>query len=191
MQLPQTLVHWVLAASAATAIIFYGAGLTNFFETPRQRPPWVGAIHDAALVLSLVHLAGAVLLKPRSDAWASVGIMLYSLAVAVFLSAIESARRTRLQRAFIDGPLPDRIITEGPFRFVRHPFYLGYMLGAVAAPIAINSILLTVLAAMMITFTLFAAFREERVWLSSPRAEAYREYRRKTGMFLPFIGRGR
>lgn len=191
MHLPQTLVHWVLVASAATAIIFYAAGLTSFFEAPRKRPVWVGVIHDAALVLSLVHLAGTVLLPPRSDGWAAAGIVLYSLAVAVFLSAIESARRTRLQRAFIDYPMPDRLITDGPYRFVRHPFYLGYIVGALAAPVAINSIVLSLLAAAMISITLLAAFREERVWLKSAKADAYREYRRKTGMFLPFIGRGR
>ena len=93
-------------------------------------------IHDAGPVLSLAHLAGVVFLPPRSDAAAVAGIMLYSLAVAVFLSAIESAKRTRLQRAFVDEPLPDRLITDGPYRWVRHPFYVGYILGAVAAPVA-------------------------------------------------------
>lgn len=191
MQLPQTLVHWLLTGSATTAIIFFGAGLTGFFETPRKRPAWVSAIHDVTLVLSLVHLAGTVLLPPRSEAWAAVGIVLYSVAVAVFLSAIEAARRTRLQRAFVDEPHPDRLITDGPFRYVRHPFYVGYIAGSLAAPVAVNSVVLSVLAAAMISLTVVAAFREERLWLSSPRGEAYREYQRHTGMFIPFVGRRR
>jgi protein-S-isoprenylcysteine O-methyltransferase Ste14 len=33
-----------------------------------------------------------------------------------------------------------------------------------------------------------AAIHEERVWLNSPHADAYRAYRARTGMFIPFIG---
>lgn len=172
------------------AIIFFTAGLTNYFQQSPRRPWWVRLVHDAAMVLSLAHLAGVVLLPPRSDFWAATGIVLYSLSVSVFLSAIETAKRTRLQRAFVDEPLPDRLITDGPFRWVRHPFYVGYMLGTAAAPVAIQSVGLTLIALIMMTLVVLAAFREERVWLASPRAQGYRAYRAKAGMFLPFIGRG-
>lgn len=170
--------------------MFFAAGLTSYFDRPVQRPAWVRAIHDATRVLALLHLLIVVLVPPRSDLWATVGIVLYTTAVAIFLAAIETARRTRLQRAFIDQPLPDRLITDGPFRWVRHPFYTGYICGAVAGPIAVKSATLVVLAAIMSTITISAAFREERVWLASPRAEAYRQYQRRTGMFLPLLGRG-
>lgn len=189
MQLPQTLIHWLLAGSAAAAVIFFAAGLTTYFVVAPQRRWWVRLIHDAGPVLSLAHLAGVVFLPPRSDASAVAGILLYSLAVAVFLSAIESAKRTRLQRAFVDEPLPDRLITDGPYRWVRHPFYVGYILGAIAAPVSTASTGLALIAIAMIGLTWFAALREERAWLRSPRGEAYREYQARTGMFLPFIGR--
>jgi protein-S-isoprenylcysteine O-methyltransferase Ste14 len=190
VQLPQTIIHWLLSGSAAAAVIFFAAGLTTYFETAPNRRWWVRLIHDAGPVLSLAHLASVVLLPPRSDAAAVAGILLYSLAVAVFLSAIESAKRTRLQRAFVDEPLPDRLITDGPYRWVRHPFYVGYILGAVAAPVAVAGTGLILIAILMIGLTLAAATREERAWLASPRAASYRAYRARTGMFLPFIGRG-
>ena len=190
MQLPQTLIHWLLVGSAAAAIIFFSAGLTTYFEHPSYRRWWIHLIHDASIVLSLAHMAGVLLMPPRSDFWAAVGILLYFLSMIVFLAAIESAKRTRLQRAFIDDPLPNRLISDGPYRWVRHPFYVGYMLGAVAAPVAIDSIGLMLLALAMVSLTTLAAFREERVWLASPRAASYRDYRSRTGMFLPFIGRG-
>ena len=41
---------------------------------------------------------------------------------------------------------------------------------------------------MMIAISVSAAIREERVWLKSPHGDAYRAYRRKTGMIIPFIG---
>ena len=190
MQLPQTLIHWLLVGSAAAAIIFFNAGLANYFEHPNHRRWWVHLIHDAGMLLSLAHMAGVLLMPPRSEIFATAGIVLYCVAMTVFLAAIESARRTRLQRTFVDHPLPDRLITDGPYRWVRHPFYLGYMLGAVAAPVAIDSLVLLLLAVAMVGLTTLAAFREERIWLASPRAASYREYRARTGMLLPFIGRG-
>jgi protein-S-isoprenylcysteine O-methyltransferase Ste14 len=188
VQLPQTLVHWLLVASAASAIVFFCAGLTSFFEYSRRRPPWVVTIHNAGAVLSLAALAGVIFLPTRSDGWALAGIALYSVAVSVFLSAMDAARPTRLQRSFVDEPLPDRLITTGPYRWIRHPFYLGYILGALAAPVAIANPVMIVLAAMMIAITVAAAVREERVWLKSLRAGAYRDYKKQTGMFLPYIG---
>jgi protein-S-isoprenylcysteine O-methyltransferase Ste14 len=189
LEIPGTILHWILVASAAGAVAFFSIGLTSYFERRADRPRWVRLMHDLGLCLSLTHLAGVILLDPQSDAFAIAGILMYTAAVAVFLSAIETADRTRLQRMFLDHPLPDRLITEGPFRWVRHPFYLGYIIGALAPAVATGHPAIVIVSIAMVAMTVSAAFREERVWLASPRGDAYREYRRRTGMFLPFIGR--
>ena len=183
--LPVTVAHWVLAAAALATALFFCVGLTSYFERRADRPLWVRGIHDAGTLLSLLHVTGAFFLTPRSDGFAVAGTMMYTGAVLIFLSAIEAANRTRLQRAFVDHPLPDRLITDGPYRLVRHPFYLGYLVCALAPVIAIDNIAMVVVSAAMIAITVAAAFREEGVWLASPRADAYREYQRRTGMFLP------
>jgi protein-S-isoprenylcysteine O-methyltransferase Ste14 len=181
---PTTVPHWLFAFAATGAVVFFFVGLPSYLER-RDRPTWVRGIHDAGLLLALSHLAGVFLLSPRSDNFAAVGVVLYTLAVAIFLSAMDAARETRLQRAFVDHPLPDRLITTGPYRWVRHPFYVGYVVGALAPPVAIGGIWMSVVSVLMIAIVIVAAFREERVWLSSPRADAYREYQKRTGMFLP------
>lgn len=188
LQLPQTLIHWLLTGASAAMVLFFGAGLTLYFERG-TRPGWVLALHYGSLVLALLELVGVMLLPPRTDPWVGVGIAMYMIAIAIFLAAIESAKRTRLQRSFVDLPLPDRLITDGPFRWVRHPFCTGYLLGALAGPIAIDHAVMWLIAAPLMLVTICAAVREERVWLSGPRAEEYREYRRCTGTFVPFIGR--
>ena len=186
---PQTLIHWLLAASSAAVVVFFAAGLTLYFERSARRP-WVVVVHYLSMLLALAQAAAALFLEPRADPFVFVAIAMYLGAIGVFLSAIEAAKRTRLQRSFVDSPLPDRLITDGPFRWVRHPFCCGYLLGAVAGPIGIAHPVAIVIAVPLVVVALVAAIRDERVWLSGSRAEEYREYRRRTGMFIPFIGRG-
>ena len=189
MTFPVTISHWLFAFAAAGAVAFSFIGLPSYLERRTDRPLWVRGIHDVGLLLALAHLAGVFFLTPRSENFAAVGMMMYTFAVALFLSAMEAATGTRLQRAFIDQPLPDRLITVGPYRWVRHPFYLGYIIGALAPAVAINSGWMVSITIVMIAIVVVAAVREERVWLASPRADAYRDYQRRTGMFLPKLAR--
>lgn len=185
--LPGTLIHWIFAGSAAATVGFFSAGLTLYFERG-PRPRWVLTLHYCALVLALGQVAGTFFLATRSALWVGVAIAMQVGALLLFLSSIEAAQRTRLQRSFVDFPLPDRLITDGPFAWIRHPFCTGYLLAALAGPVGIAHPIMLVIAVPMIAITLAAAFREERVWLCSARGEEYREYRRKTGMFIPFVG---
>ena len=117
---------------------FFGAGLTLYFERS-PRPLWVMAVHYVSMVLAILQVAGVLLLKPRSDAFAALGIVMYSGSIALYLSAIEAAQRTRLQRSFVDHPLPDRLITEWPLSMgAPSRSGAGYLLGALAAPLAIH-----------------------------------------------------
>jgi protein-S-isoprenylcysteine O-methyltransferase Ste14 len=186
---PDSPLHWILAATSAATVAFFCIGLTSYFERRSDRPGWVRLLHDTGALLALIQLVGVVLFEPRSDWLVFAGLALYLGAMLVFLSAIETARSMRMQRSFVDRPLPERLLTDGPFGWVRHPFYAGYMMGAVAPCVAIAHPALVVIALLMIAMVLNAAFREERVWLSSPRAEAYRQYQQRTGMFVPRLHR--
>lgn len=187
--MPDSPLHWILVATSAATVAFFCIGLTSYFERRSDRPGWVRLLHDTGALLALAQLMGVVLFEPRADWLVFAGLGLYMGAMLVFLSAIETARSMRMQRSFVDRPLPERLLTDGPFGWVRHPFYAGYMMGAVAPCVAIAHPALVVIALLMIAMVLNAAFREERVWLSSPRAEAYRQYQQRTGMFVPRLHR--
>jgi protein-S-isoprenylcysteine O-methyltransferase Ste14 len=186
---PDSPLHWILVATSAATVAFFCIGLTSYFERRSDRPGWVRLLHDTGALLALAQLMGVVLFEPRADWLVFAGLGLYMGAMLVFLSAIETARSMRMQRSFVDRPLPERLLTDGPFGWVRHPFYAGYMMGAVAPCVAIAHPALVVIALLMIAMVVNAAFREERVWLSSPRAEAYRQYQQRTGMFVPRLHR--
>jgi protein-S-isoprenylcysteine O-methyltransferase Ste14 len=185
--LPDSPLHWLLAGSSAATVAFFGIGLTLSFERS-ARPPWVMWLHHVSMMLALAQLVGVVTLPTRADIWVGVAIAMFLLALALFLSAIESAKRTRLQRSFVDHPLPDRLITDGPFRWVRHPFCVGYLLAALAGPIGIAHVGMVLIAVPLTLLSVYAAHREERVWLASAHGDQYRDYQRRTGMLIPFIG---
>ena len=181
---PQTLLHWILAASVAAVAAFFAAGLTLYFERS-PRPSWVLAIHYLSMGLALAQVGATMFLEPRSDALVFVAIIMYLAAIVLFLSAIEAAQRTRLQRSFVDAPLPDRLITDGPFGWVRHPFCDGYLL---AAPVATHGPVIAVLSLFVIGTYVVAARREERQ-LEDRFGDAYRTYRHGTGMIVPSLAR--
>jgi protein-S-isoprenylcysteine O-methyltransferase Ste14 len=182
--MPDRAVHWLLVFSALAAVSFFCVGLTSYFERRPDRPLWVRGIHDAGMLLSLVHLVAVVVLDPRSDGFAVAGIIMYTTSVALFLSAIEAASRTRLQRAFIDLPLPDRLITDGPYRWVRHPFYDCMALFVISIALMMANWFVIVAGGVMFTLLAIRSRTEERKLLER-FGEPYRAYRARTGGFLP------
>ena len=76
-------------------------------------------------------------------------------------------------------------MATGPYRYVRHPFYSSYILGWLAAVIAVPCLATLVIFLGMTTIYWQAASSEERRFLASPLATDYERYRMHTGLFLP------
>jgi protein-S-isoprenylcysteine O-methyltransferase Ste14 len=78
------------------------------------------------------------------------------------------------------------LVTRGPYRWIRHPFYVAMALITLGgALIAANWF---VLASGAVVFTLLAVrSRVEEEQLAARFGNAYREYKKRTGRFLPRI----
>lgn len=76
------------------------------------------------------------------------------------------------------------LVTSGPYRWIRHPFYDAMALVTVGAGlIAANWF---ILASGAVVFTLLAVrSRVEEEELAARFGDAYRQYRKRTGRFLP------
>jgi len=75
-------------------------------------------------------------------------------------------------------------LTEGHYRYIRHPLYTALFLGYLGTVLALQSwTLVAWFPAFVFSYLLFA--KEEEKVLESGFGEAYRAYRRQTGMFLP------
>ena len=111
---------------------------------------------------------------------------LFVCAVALWLWAVLTSRATPPTLAFTNDR-PNFLLAHGPYRFVRHPFYVAYMMFWIGAAIATRSLWNWALAVMIGTFYWLAACYEERKFASSGLAADYRAYTRRTGRFLPRI----
>jgi methanethiol S-methyltransferase len=75
--------------------------------------------------------------------------------------------------------------TPAPYRMVRHPLYLGFMIAFWAAPTM--SVTRLVFAAATTAYMLIAIQFEEND-LTHEHGESYRQYRRRVPMLLPWLG---
>jgi protein-S-isoprenylcysteine O-methyltransferase Ste14 len=171
----------------ATAIII-AVALQDFFVDSRVNDPRVRALQDLGVGVAVTHFGILMLRGSVGPNWAIAGIAMYVAATLLFLSALEAARRVPLPRTFVDDPLPRALITTGPFAMVRHPFYISYSLAWLAAPVATHGPVVTLFSLMAIGVYVAAAVREERQ-LEARFGEAYRQYKRGTGMVLPSMAR--
>ena len=77
-----------------------------------------------------------------------------------------------------------RLVTDGPYRYVRHPLYTALFIGYLGTLLALQSwTLVAWFPAFVASYVLFA--REEEQIMERGFGEAYRAYRRQAGMFLP------
>ena len=77
-----------------------------------------------------------------------------------------------------------RLVTDGPYRYVRHPLYTALFLGYLGTLLALQSWTLAAWFPVFVTSYLMFAKEEENV-MELGFGESYRVYCRKTGMFLP------
>ena len=104
--------------------------------------------------------------------------------IALFLWAQETVKQTPPYLAF-SGVAPERLFVDGPYRFIRHPFYLSFIAVVFAAPIATLNPWLLASAFIMTVNYVVAAFEEEAAFARTPYAERHRVYACQTGMFAP------
>lgn len=184
--LPQSPLDWVLLAVAAATAVIIAVALQDFFLDSRTNNPKIHALQDVGVAFAVIHFFGLLLLGSRSPVWAGAAITMYVLATLLFLGALESARRMHLPRTFVDDLMPTKLITTGPFAVVRHPFYIAYSLAWLAAPVATHGPLIAVCGVLAVAVYIVAAPREERQ-LEAHFGDAYRAYRRRTGMVVPSV----
>jgi len=112
------------------------------------------------------------------------GLILYSTFLINHFDLFGMRQVWRYLRGQSDTPM--RFVTPGPYRFVRHPLYVGWLLAFWMTPVMTFAHLLFSIATT--AYILLAIQFEERD-LVREHGETYEEYRRSVPMLLPSFRR--
>jgi len=82
------------------------------------------------------------------------------------------------------------LVTSGPYRWVRHPFYVSLALCVAANSLATANWFILASGALLFILIVIRTRKEEELLLTK-FGDAYRGYMERTGRFLPQIGRGK
>jgi len=83
---------------------------------------------------------------------------------------------------------PDHVVATGAFRYVRHPLYLASLLTYLGMTIATTSLLALAIFMGIIVFYDSIASYEEKL-LETRFGDAYRNYKKRTGKWMPRIAK--
>ncbi len=82
---------------------------------------------------------------------------------------------------------PSGVVSTGAFQYVRHPLYLGSIMFYLGLAVSTASLFSLVLVGLIFIFYNFIASYEEKL-LEDRFHEEYRNYKIKTGKWVPRIG---
>jgi protein-S-isoprenylcysteine O-methyltransferase Ste14 len=156
--LPKNLAHITVPLAMSYYVFLYGA--VNFMPTELREnlmpPQWRVPAAGAAIVISMVGYAIAI--------WGLCN----------------------LGRSFAIMVAVRKVVTAGPYNYVRHPMYLGYVIELIGLLLSSFSLGMLLLGAGFILLMVNRArLEEERLVEADP---AYRDYMQRTGFLFPRFG---
>jgi len=105
-----------------------------------------------------------------------------ALATAAYLAMSGHDKSCREERG-------TKVVSSGAFRYVRHPLYSACLLFYLGLVVSTASIFSLALFVGIFVFYNYLASYEERL-LEEKFGEEYRKYKRRTGKWIPGIGKG-
>jgi protein-S-isoprenylcysteine O-methyltransferase Ste14 len=105
--------------------------------------------------------------------------------MAILAFSMELFGLAHLRRNLSIIPEARRLVTSGPYRFVRHPLYLGEVLAAVSAVLANPGLWAAVSIPPFVAVQLLRAHFEEQ--LLARTFPQYDAYRRRTHRLIPLV----
>jgi methyltransferase len=152
-------------------------------EGAEETAPWVFRLMAPVYSISFPAAVAEHLLMGRRPTlpFAATMVMLFLLAKGLKIWAIFSLGDLWTMRVILPRPL--RVVTGGPYRFLRHPNYVAIFFELTALPLAGGAFITAAAAGALFLFLLWARVRtEEAALLARPEYAAAMGSRRR---FLP------
>ena len=165
---------------------YSSARCTNKYERPQEKgrlflfPALI--VWILILITSFGNIQGPLysLRSPMNVA----GALIFLIGLAIRSSAVASLNRSYSWTLEIRDE--HRLVKDGLYRYVRHPIYLGVLLGAIAVPVYTTSFLGFLFALMGIPLFIYRMGVEEKM-LIEEYGDEYLEYMKATSKLIPYI----
>jgi protein-S-isoprenylcysteine O-methyltransferase Ste14 len=178
----------VAALTCVSAFSSFGWGILYFFEKPSGLTWRAASVAVLGLFFGGWHLH-AIATSTMSWWQVAMGMAAQLASAAIFWSAVRACRRHRLTAIF-ETDVPVRLVQDGPYRHVRHPFYASYTIFWLGGWVASGSDVALLSLAVMGAIYATGAREEERKFMRSPLAERYAAYQQRVGRWLPKLAFG-
>jgi len=172
----------VLLLLGFTCFALFSWGVRGHFRSTGTMPLGMQVVSGLSLA-GFLWFVERLVFRPAGGGW-PLAVILFAGGLALFGWAVRATAKTPPTLAFADDE-PSFLLRHGPYRHVRHPFYLSYLMFWVATGLATRGLAGWLAPVVMLGLYWDAAAREERKFAGSDLAEAYAAYRAKAGMFLP------
>ena len=166
-----------------------GASGTPLVAQPEKTAPFSRALvafHGCAFGLMYFGM-GAAIIPGRVPLWFRgqrvAGTLVIATGAALVVWALVHFRSWRF-RAKLD--LTHQLATEGPFRFLRHPIYMGLNLLALGSALWVPTVAVWAAVLLMAIGGDLRARAEEKL-LEQVFGSRYREYQAQTRRFVPGV----
>ena len=174
-----------LAAIYVTIIVVLVIARYFYFNNVDEETIWIGrAFYDS---VALLHIGSSFYLfatTPSISNYAGLACgSLYFLGLFFFLWALSTGTKLK----FASSSLGEKLVTTGPYKYIRHPLYLSYTLIWIANCVLFNSLVLWITLIAMAAFYTISAKREEAAISKSKHSSEYEAYKNSVGMFLPRV----
>ena len=182
----------IVLMSAGVSIVFRrraGRAATSAVEYQREGIWFRTLLLTSAGVLSIGTLTALV--WPAWMAWGEIGLPIWvrwSAGPVAVVGIVMMAWTLNTLGANYTDTVATResatLVTSGPYRWVRHPYYVAAAVVTAAVAVLTDNAAIAVSGGMMLVVLVVRTGREDEQ-LERAFGEAYRDYRERTGAFWP------
>lgn len=150
-----------------------------------KRDQLISLAHIAAFIaVVLISLAAKTQSLLSASTSTTLGIVLFATGFAIFAWALAYLRLEALGMIELRS---ETFLEVGPYRYVRHPLYLGVIIGLVGLALALHS--LWGVVATLVLFLPLSIYRArlEEAAIARQFGERWQGYVRDTYFLIPFI----
>jgi protein-S-isoprenylcysteine O-methyltransferase Ste14 len=150
-----------------------------------QKVPLIISVLAIIFFVLAIFQVGTFSYEPEYQSIRLIGLILFMVFSWVQIYSFKTLGDSYSQEVLIYRH--HKLVTKGPFKFIRHPQYLSQILMDLGAGFATLSFLVTPLAVIEIPILIMRALLEEKL-LNKNFKEEFKNYKSKSGFMLPFIG---